>query len=533
LRTDTCVIPNFGNIKRKPKITVVNDFKLSTGESAGKYQILRKLADFQFGSVYSALGPDVASGSVALKIFSSAFDIHHPAIDYFNNEMMRLTKFDNPYFVRVLDSGVHMGHCFLVMDFVSVEDLNMQIAVHAPYPEFEALSIAYTVAGALEQAQSSHGITHGMLSPASVLIDPDFNLMIKGHGLSGWMSKFISDGKPVFINFTRAFLTGVIPLPVEPDRVVLEVVDNVVADRELMIGLQQLREAGYRIAIHDFQGQVDRSALLDLTDFVKIDVNNVSPILLPGLVKACASAGATLVAKGIEDSFVFDHCLNLGFELFQGYYLQRPTVLEQRTLSPSQLICVRLLNDLADPDVPISRIEHMVGSDPGLTLRLLRTANSAAAGSTREVTSLRQALVLIGPRRLRSWVVLTLLEGGTTSNASDDLWRVLARAFACQKLAASEEDLAFTVGLLSGCAELLGSDLMTVVEGSGVGSEARHALVDGAGSAGHALTAVLAHEHDDTTGIESAGLIPFDVSRAYLESLSESLQLVHELTGHS
>ncbi|MFN8074619.1 MAG: HDOD domain-containing protein [Kineosporiaceae bacterium] len=343
----------------------------------------------------------------------------------------------------------------------------------------------------------------------------------------------ISDGKPVFINFTRAFLTGVIPLPVEPDRVVLEVVDNVVADRELMIGLQQLREQGYRIAIHDFQGQVDRSALLDLTDFVKIDVNNVSPILLPGLVKACATAGATMVAKGIEDSFVFDHCLNLGFELFQGYYLQRPTVLEQRTLSPSQLICVRLLNDLADPDVPISRIEHMVGSDPGLTLRLLRTANSASAGASREVTSLRQALVLIGPRRLRSWVVLTLLEGGTTSNASDDLWRVLARAFACQKLAVSEEDLAFTVGLLSGAADLLGSDLLTVVEGSGVGPEARQALLDGAGPAGHALSAVLAHEHDDMPGIEAAGLVPFDVSRAYLESLSESLQLVHELTGHS
>ena len=40
-------------------------------------------------------------------------------------------------------------------------------------------------------------------------------------------------------------------------------------------------------------------------------------------------------------------------------------------------------------------------------------------------SSLRQALVLIGPRRLRSWVVLTLLEGGTTTSSSDDLWSVL------------------------------------------------------------------------------------------------------------
>ena len=51
----------------------------------------------------------------------------------------------------------------------------------------------------------------------------------------------ISDGRPVFINFTRAFLTGVIPIPVEPERVVIEVVENVVVDQELMLGLGQLR----------------------------------------------------------------------------------------------------------------------------------------------------------------------------------------------------------------------------------------------------------------------------------------------------
>lgn len=338
----------------------------------------------------------------------------------------------------------------------------------------------------------------------------------------------ISDGKPVFINFTRAFLTGIIPLPVEPDRVVVEVVQHVAVDRELILGLGQLKDQGYRLAIHDYQGGVDRSALLDLADFVKIDIAQVPPVLLPGLVHACHAAGATLMAEGIEGAETMERCVELGFELFQGLHLQRPTLLEQRTLSPSQLICVRLLNDLADPDMEITRIEQMVGSDPGLTLRLLRTANSAAAGSRNEVTSLRQALVLIGPRRLRSWVVLTLLEGGTTTSSSDDLWRVLARAFACQKLAASQEDLAFTIGLLSGAADLLGSDPALVADGAGVGGEARAALLDAQGDAGRALAAVLAHERDDMDAIAEVGLVPFEVSRAYLESLSESLQLVHD-----
>ena len=339
----------------------------------------------------------------------------------------------------------------------------------------------------------------------------------------------IADGKPVFINFTRAFLTGIIPIPVSADQVVVEVVEQVISDRELMLGLSGLRQQGYRIAVDDYRGEPDRDGLLEIADYVKIDVNAISSVVLPGLVERVKAAGATLVAAGIDSAALVDRCVELGFDLFQGPHLQRPTVLERRTLSASQLICVRLLNDLADPDCPISRIEQMVGSDPGLTMRLLRTANSAAAGSTREVTSLRQALVIIGPRRLRSWVVLTLLEGGTTNSASDGLWRVLARAFACQRLGEPEPELAFTVGLLSAAAEMLGSDLESVADGAGVGGGARAALLEGKGPAGTALAAVLAHEADDLAGIAATGLLPFDVSRTYLESLSESLELVHDL----
>ena len=339
----------------------------------------------------------------------------------------------------------------------------------------------------------------------------------------------ISDGRPVFINFTRAFLTGVIPVPVEPERVVIEVVEHVVVDSELLLGLGQLKSQGYRIAVDDYRGEVERTAMLELADYVKIDVNGTSPLMLPGLVQRVHEYGGTLVASDVQDAEAFERCRQLGFELFQGTYLQRPTVLERRTLSPSQLICVRLLNDLADPEAPVGRIEQLVGSDPGLTLRLLRTANSAALAVNREVTSLRQALVLIGPRRLRSWVVLTLLEGGTTTSSSDDLWSVLARAFSCQRLGAPQADLAFTVGLLSGAADLLGVDPEQVADGAGVGVEARAALLSGEGSAGRALTAVLAHEADDAEAITATGLLPFDVSRTYLEALSESLELVHDL----
>jgi EAL and modified HD-GYP domain-containing signal transduction protein len=341
----------------------------------------------------------------------------------------------------------------------------------------------------------------------------------------------IANGRPVFINFTRAFLTGVIPIPVEPAGVVIEVLDNITVDGELLAGLAALRDEGYRIAAADYCGEPEHNELLELVDYVKVDVSVHRPELLAEIAERVQGYGAALVATQVDDEDTLRDCVALGFELFQGPMLQRPTVLERRTLSPSQLICARLLSDLADPEAKIERLVQMVGSDPGLTMRLLRSANSAASATTSEITSLRQALVIIGPRRLRSWVVLTLLEGGATTSSSDGLWSVLARAFTSQRLGGARSDLAFTIGLLSGAAELLGVEPEVVADGAGINNEARAALLDGEGEAGRALIAVLAHERDDDEGVASTGLLLFDVSRAYLESLSESLKLVTEING--
>jgi EAL and modified HD-GYP domain-containing signal transduction protein len=87
------------------------------------------------------------------------------------------------------------------------------------------------------------------------------------------------------------------------------------------------------------------------------------------------------------------------------------------------------------------------------------------------------------------------------------------------------------VGLLAGAALLLGTDARTVADVSGVGAEARAALVDGAGLAGRALRATLAHEAVDDDAVVAAGFSPGDVSRIWMRSLQQSLELVHQILG--
>ena len=336
----------------------------------------------------------------------------------------------------------------------------------------------------------------------------------------------IAGDKLLFINLTRGFFTGDLPMPCSPDQVVLELLETIPVDDELMAGLHRLKEAGYRIAVDDFAGEEWRLPAVDVADFVKIDVEDTGD-RFEAVVELARSRnpGAVIVVERIEDDELFERCLAAGCHLFQGYGLQRPVTLESVSLTPSQLVCLRLVRALTVSDSSIEEIESLVASDPALSLRVLKTVGSAAYGKRSEITSLRQAIVLLGRRQLSSWVVLMLL-GGVTSVDTESLTMVLARASACSRLAPGESDVAYTAGLLSGLAAVLGVDPDELVETTGVASSVKHALVEGHGDAGHALKAVLAYEQDAPSRVSGQGMSVYEVSRAYLAALSGAMATV-------
>ena len=125
------------------------------------------------------------------------------------------------------------------------------------------------------------------------------------------------DPTPAFVNVTRSFIVDDRPLPAHPGRLVLEVVESVIADDAVIAGLQRLRARGYRIAIDDFAAEDDQVRMIPYADYVKIDVRDMDRIG-PELVELARSHGAMLVAERVSDDEVVARCRALGFELLQG-----------------------------------------------------------------------------------------------------------------------------------------------------------------------------------------------------------------------
>ena len=317
----------------------------------------------------------------------------------------------------------------------------------------------------------------------------------------------------------------------------IEVLEDVPRDPEVLAGCRRLAQNGYALALDDYVWGNDDDPFLDLVSIVKLDVLELGPAQLAEAVRRCSAFGVQLVAEKVETHAQLRACQGLGFDLYQGYLLSRPEVVQGRALSPSKLTCLRVVEKLCDPATSAGEIESIVRTDAALSYRFLRAAGSGAArGLFRRLNSVRDAVVLLGERRLRAWVTLMLLAGA--HEGSDEQFNIaMARARMAELMALaispSLGDQAFTVGLVSALDLLLEAPLPAVLDGLSLGAELEDALLGHAGLLGDVLSDVLAWElGGKDLGLRS-GLGLADVEQCYLGALAWATEVCGalDLTG--
>lgn len=344
------------------------------------------------------------------------------------------------------------------------------------------LPVAYELLFRSSGGATSADVADGERATAQVLVTTflEFGL----HDLVG--------DRLAFVNLPRAFLVGDLPLPFCPGQVVLEVLEDVPADEAVVSGVTRLVEQGHLIALDDVTADRSRDELLHLAAYVKIDLLATDRDDLPALVARCAAPGRRVIAEKVETAEQLERCRHLGVELFQGYLVDRPRTLSQKSLTPSQLACVRLVTLLADPDVVTGDVVAAVEADPSLTVKVLQAANSTAAGLARRPSSVREAVVLVGLQTLQAWATLLSLGG---AGSAVPLAAALSRGRMCQLLAGEDDaSAAFLTGLLSGLTEALGVPADVLLAQLPVARAVSDALLAGAGPLADVLTVVLAYE---------------------------------------
>ena len=307
----------------------------------------------------------------------------------------------------------------------------------------------------------------------------------------------------VWVNVTADFLLTVDPLPIPADRVVLEVLEDVEVEPALLERLRRLSAQGYQIALDDFEWDDDRAELVELATFIKLDLMALGVDGVREQLQRLGGSGCRIVAEKVETIEERDACLELGIELFQGYFFERPNLVSGTQAPASTIQRLQTVTKLGGKPT-FEEIEQLVNIDPGLGVRLLRFVNSAGAGVRTRVSSLRHALMLVGAKTVQQWALLVMLtDVGAVRPAV--LTSGLQRARLCQQLAPDhrvDADSAFAVGLLSCLDALLDAELATIVPSLPLTDEVVGALLERSGALGAVLTEALALQHGDAAPTE-------------------------------
>jgi len=344
-------------------------------------------------------------------------------------------------------------------------------------------------------------------------------------------------GRKCFINLTRDFLVGDLPLPFDPDHAILEILETVEIDAAVIAGTARLVELGYEIALDDFVFGLGHELLLGLATYVKLDLLIREPDELAVVVAQCRQyPGIKLVAERVETE---EHILlakRFGFDLLQGYAVGRPQVLSAVVLSPSRLRRLELLAAVTAEDVDIVKVVSIVQGDPALAYRVLRATNSAASGLPRKVGSVRDAVVLLGTVKIRQWAALMLVSDVAESANEDQLATTMARARLCQTVAERlglSGEAAFTIGLLAGVAELIAEPIAELALHLPLTVEVTEALVDGHGRLGQVLAVVRAYELADEQALAVSPVSSSELAKAYLSAVGWSMKTIEGAMGGS
>ncbi len=319
-------------------------------------------------------------------------------------------------------------------------------------------------------------------------------------------------------------------------QVVLEMLETIEITEAIVERCRLLKQQGFMLALDDFVYADHYTPLLALVDIVKIDLLLHTQDELRAIVGRLRKWPVKLLAEKVDSAEQARYCLELGFELFQGYYFARPAVLSARRANPAQLALLELL-DLVLADADTVQIEQVFKQNPNLTYNLLRLVNSAGSGSGRRIATVAQAITLLGRKQLQRWLQLlmfTLQEN--TAYPSPLLLMAATRGRMMELLAqrrggdAELREGAFMTGILSLIENVIGKPLPDIVRELNLGDRLAAALLRREGELGSLLDVVESVEHHDLSrtlaGLETCGGLKLsDLTEAEIEAMAWTHQI--------
>ncbi len=325
-----------------------------------------------------------------------------------------------------------------------------------------------------------------------------------------------------FINFTARNLLEKTPLVLPKDRIVIEVLEDVIIDREMIEVLQDFSNHGYTIALDDFIFRPEWEPLLKFADIVKLDLMAIPLSETLAMIEKLRPYGLTLLAEKVETLAEFEALKQAGCELFQGFFFSKPNHVSGKRLTINQSAAIQLLSQINKPEVDFVELNNIISRDVGMSYKLLHYINSAFFALPNKIQSIKHAINYLGLKEIKRWLnILTLTSLADKPNAL--FQQLLIRGKMCEMLAKQynqDPEHLFLTGILSSLDSLLDIPIDEALAQLSVSEDIEQAILYNKGVVGEILSYAVCYERWDLTNPVFSRVTASEVGKTYIESIS-------------
>ena len=243
--------------------------------------------------------------------------------------------------------------------------------------------------------------------------------------------EMFTNGLPAFVSCTMEAVTEQLVHVLSPKTTVLAVPAILEQTTKLVEACRELKEQGFRIALDGFPAKTNLRALLNLADYIRVDLTQLNAEARQQL-RRINRASIVRVAMKVDTPEDYQLASEEGFTLFQGNYFCHPVLLKKHKIPASRLFHFEIVKLLHHDPIDVHKVSRLVMRDASLTFRLLRLVNSPICAIQQEVRSIESAILVIGEDTFRRIVSLAVLSELNTDRPPEILQMALLRARFCE-----------------------------------------------------------------------------------------------------
>lgn len=371
------------------------------------------------------------------------------------------------------------------------------------------------------------------------LLGYDIRFQDADAGQQGFAENFLSgtfdlvrNRLPAFVACTRTQLLDDAFHVAEPGSAIVMLPRDLDVDDTIVEAVARYRAHGGLLALDDVGETPSPSeALAAYVHWVRVDVRSENAVTIgricDRITQGFGKHAPKLIATQIDELAQYEVVLGLGFDAFQGAFFSRPEPLPSANMPQSTVAAMRLMGMARDQKVNDRQLEDVISTDPVLTFQLLRLVNSAATGM-RGVSSIGQALRLIGRTAFLRWLAVAVAAGRRSSSAVDQelVRQAVERGRLLEQLVGGQRDSGtlFLVGLFSLLDTVFRMPLPEILSLVVLSDEANQALLDRTGPYADAINFAESYElglFENATEIaRDMGIDPAKVGSFYTNAIA-------------